>query len=51
MAVEIGEFETRVEAAPAPDAGARRPPPPPDPRALETLLRRQMARRARLRAD
>lgn len=51
MAVEIGELETRVEATPPSGAAARRPAPAPDPRALDLLLRRNLARRARLLAD
>lgn len=51
MAVEIGELETRVEAAPPPGEGVRRPRAAPDPRMLGALLRRHLARRARLVAD
>ncbi len=51
MAVEIGELETRVEA-PLPDEQAkRRPAAAPDRQTLGALLRRHLARRARLAAD
>lgn len=51
MAVEIGELETRIEAGPAPGPSPRRPAPAADPRLVGTLLRRHLARRARLAAD
>jgi hypothetical protein len=51
MAIEIGELETRIEAAPPQEPGARRAGSAPDPRTLGGLLRRHLARRARLQAD
>lgn len=51
MAVEIGELETRVEAGPPPGPVPRRSASAADPRSVGTLLRRHLARRARLVAD
>ena len=53
MAVVINDFEVVVEPPPpAPDSGEQPAPvPAPTPQEIEQVVRRQMERAARVRAD
>ena len=53
MAVVINEFEVVVEPPPAPSSSDEQPAPAaaPTPQDIEQVVRRQMERAARVRAD